>query len=97
VAGTIVPVALLLIGFLAPDWSPHGRLEVILPVLAWIVWPTWILMMDAEHAPEIIFALLIAAPLNGLWYSAVGLLIWHIRRRIATPVEAPSANSSSAS
>jgi hypothetical protein len=52
-------------------------------------------MMDAEHAPEIIFALLIAAPLNGLWYSAVGLVIWKIRRRkIARPGGPPPGVSS---
>ena len=78
--GALVPAVLLLIGYLASDWSPRGSLAVILPVLAWIVWPTWILMMDAEHAPEIIFMLLIASPLNGVWYSVVGLVIWHVRR-----------------
>jgi hypothetical protein len=83
-AGSLVPIVLLLVLYQTPleDMLPlYGILGGVFSTLALIVWPTCILMMDAEHAPEIISSLMIAAPLNGLWYSVVGLAIWYLRRR----------------
>jgi hypothetical protein len=85
-AGSIVPVVLMILGsLLGPkygDASPGGHGGSILWVLTWVVWPTWILMLDAEHLDTIVFMLLFAAPLNGLWYGAVGLLVWHLRMKL---------------
>lgn len=79
VVGTLVPVVLLVLLYQTP-LGESWIVESVLRILGWIIWPSAVLMMDAEHAPEIVFMLLIAAPLNGVWYSVVGLVIWHVRR-----------------
>src|SRR5712664_2886356 len=81
-AGTLAPLILVTIGFLVGPrlgGGPSGLLGTALWLLTWVVWPTWILFMDAEHAVQIIVVLLFASPLNGLWYGVVGLLVWHLR------------------
>ena len=84
--GSIVPVVLMIVGaLLGPkygDAGPGGHGGSILWVLTWVIWPTWILMLDAEHLNTIIFMLLFAAPLNGLWYGAVGFLVWQLRMKL---------------
>jgi hypothetical protein len=82
-AGTLVPGILIIVGkAVGPtrDWSVEGQLGTVFMVLTWVIWPTWLFMIDAEHAPQIVFILLLAAPINGLWYGAVGLVLWYLRR-----------------
>ncbi|HSY58928.1 MAG TPA: hypothetical protein VK795_05160 [Terriglobales bacterium] len=38
-----------------------------------------ILMMDAEHTPEILLALPFVTIANTIWYGFVGIIVWHIR------------------
>ena len=47
--------------------------------VVWILWPTWVLMFDAEHLGTIIVALLLSATLNGLWYTMFGYVFWYLR------------------
>ena len=63
------------------SWSPEGYLGIILTFLTWLLWPTWVLMMDAEHASQIAFMLPLSVLVNGTWYGVVGLLIWQLRHR----------------
>jgi hypothetical protein len=75
--GTFVPVALVIVGFLLGprgNWKPDGTLGPALLIFTWVIWPTWVFMFDAEHAYQIILTLMFAAPANGVWYGAVGLL-----------------------
>jgi hypothetical protein len=68
-------------------------LGTVLWILNWVVWPTWILLIDAEHTVQIVVMLLLAAPLNGLWYGVVGFLGWHLCRGKNTKPAAPSVLS----
>jgi hypothetical protein len=47
-------------------------------VFLWIIWPTWILMLDAEHAGTIVFMLLLSAALNGVWYAGAAFISWYV-------------------
>jgi hypothetical protein len=81
--GTLVPVILLIGGFALGqklNWNSDGHLGNTLWILTWLVWPTWIVLLDAEHWYQLIPVMLFAAPLNGVWYGIIGLLVWHIRR-----------------
>ena len=80
--GVLVSVLLVSLGYwVGPkvSWTPSGRIEAVLSTGMWIVWPTWILMIDAEHADQVIFMGLVASIMNGLWYGVIGFLIWHVR------------------
>jgi hypothetical protein len=80
--GTAIPIVLVILGNTLgpkPDWNPSGLLGTAFGFLTWIIWPTWIFLLDAEHVDQIVVMLLFAAPINGLWYAAVGVLIWHVR------------------
>jgi hypothetical protein len=44
----------------------------------WIIWPTWLLMLDAEHAGTIVFMLLLSAALNGVWYAGAAFISWYV-------------------
>jgi hypothetical protein len=83
-AGTLVPVILIVLGLILgsrTDGRGAGRhSETALWVLTWIVWPTWILMLDAEHTSTVVFMVLLAAPLNGLWFGTFALLVWYLRQ-----------------
>jgi hypothetical protein len=83
--GVSVPVILVMIGHLVGPWNGEGILGTIWWYSLWIIWPTWVFMIDAEHTSQIIFMLLFAAPVNGLWYGTVGLLVWYLRRRWKRP------------
>jgi hypothetical protein len=81
--GTFVPVMLVIGGSVLGqrfNWNSDGHLGTTLWVLIWLVWPSWIVLLDAEHWYQLIPAILFAAPLNGVWYGIIGLLIWHLRR-----------------
>jgi hypothetical protein len=41
-----------------------------------VTFPTQVIFLDAEHLPEILFSLVIAAPMNGAWYVFVAILFW---------------------
>jgi len=82
--GTAIPIVLVIWGNTLgprPDWNLGRVLGTALQFLTWIIWPTWILLLDAEHVNQIVVMLLFAALLNGLWYAAVGALIWNLCRR----------------
>ena len=99
VVGTLIPVLLVTLGFLAEpwlgDWRASGLLGTTLVVLTWLVWPTWIFLLDAERAREIIVMLLFASPVNGLRHSTIGLLIWSVRHRIRKQPDAPNSHVAS--
>jgi uncharacterized membrane protein YhaH (DUF805 family) len=81
-AGAIVPVIFTTIGFLFlsdTQSEPSDPLRLYWVILISVLWPTWILLFDAEHAREIVIVLLFACPINGAIYALVGLLSWHIR------------------
>jgi len=44
-----------------------------------VTFPTQVIFLDAEHLPEILFSLVIAAPMNGAWYVFVAILFWLLR------------------
>lgn len=82
VLGTIVPLALMTIGSIgarATNAASAGSAETSVGqwIFLWVIWPTWIFMLDAEHAGTIVFMLLLAAPLNGLWYAAIASGFWY--------------------
>lgn len=83
-AGAVVPVALIAFGSALGEryggGTQNGNAGIAVWVLTWIVWPTWILFLDAEHLPTILFMLLLAAPLNGLWYVVVGVFLRYLYR-----------------
>jgi hypothetical protein len=84
VVGAIVPIILTLAGFLlraTVNSSPSGFLGTTLWVLTWIVWPSWVVLIDTEHTVQLIIGLLVSAVLNGFWYAFIGLLIWRVRHR----------------
>jgi hypothetical protein len=81
--GTFVPVILFIGGSVLGqrlNWDSEGHLGSALWILTWLVWPSWIVLLDAEHWYQLIPAMLFAAPLNGVWYGIIGLLVWHLRR-----------------
>jgi hypothetical protein len=88
VLGTLVPIILVLIGLLLPSGLPlNGMSGKVVTVLGLAIWPTCILMMDAEHAREIAIMLAIAAPLNGLWYAVIGRVVWFLRQERNIPLQ----------
>jgi hypothetical protein len=81
--GTLVPVILLIVGLVLSErvtGSPEGTQGTILGILMWVIWPTWIVLIDAEHWYNIIFLMLIAALLNGVWYGIVSFALWNLGR-----------------
>jgi hypothetical protein len=81
-AGFSVPVILIATGYIVGtriDWSPEGILGTTLLILTWILWPTWVFMMDSEHPSQIAFMLIIAGIFNSVYYGIVGILVWHLR------------------
>ena len=77
--GAIVPLALMTVGWIVGTANAGGATEGHTShwVFLWIIWPTWILMLDAEHAGTIVFMLLLAAALNGFWYAAAASVFWY--------------------
>jgi hypothetical protein len=74
--------------------SAHG--SVAQWAFLWAIWPTWILLLDAEHTGTIIFMLLLASPLNGLWYATAASLLWYtgaFLKRLTNRTSAISAKS----
>lgn len=82
--GILLPFLLIVMGTFTEhrlQWKPEGSLGTTLWILTWIVWPSWILMMDAEHLAQTIVMLILSALLNGLYYGILGFLIWHVQHR----------------
>jgi len=55
-------------------------------ILGWVLYsvyfvtfPTQILFLDAGQIIDILFLLLVAAPVNGAWYVLVAILFWFFR------------------
>jgi hypothetical protein len=60
-----------------PDYfSPSYNLIMI---ISFLLSPGAILMMDAEHWPEILMALPFVTVADALWYAFVGASVWYIR------------------
>ena len=82
IAGTLVPLVIMSVGWLTTSTNGAGSVEghtrTAHSALLQIIWPTWILMLDAEHPLDIAFALLFGAVINGLWYAGVGLVFWYL-------------------
>lgn len=83
VLGTVLPLVLMSYGKLVASTNSQAVHELaesatnaISPWI-WVIWPTWIFMLDAEHTGTIIFMLLLAAPLNGLWYALIASTLWY--------------------
>lgn len=69
VIGFCVPVLLLLVGQLihqTSGWNPSEPLAKFLTAIVWVIWPSWILMIDAEHMTTIIAMLLFSCLINGV-------------------------------
>ncbi|PYU31803.1 MAG: hypothetical protein DMG31_11490 [Acidobacteria bacterium] len=85
--GTLVPVILLLVGLalsttdqLASGATPRDNSWIFPWWVIWLIWPTWIVLFDAEHWYQIIPTMLIAAPLNGVWYGIMAFAVWYLGR-----------------
>lgn len=77
----MVPVALMTFGWIAGTGAEHttgGHTTIALWALLWVIWPTWIFMLDAEHAGTIAFMLVLAGVFNGVWYMAAATFFRHI-------------------
>lgn len=82
VVGTILPLAVMTYGWVTGtatgEEREYGHTGTAQWALLWISWPTWILMLDAEHPGTIAFMLTIAAVLNGLWYAGIAFIFWYV-------------------
>src|ERR1700679_1604864 len=82
IAGAAVPLALMIFGWLTRTvnvgGNTGGHTAIGQWAFLWIIWPTWILMLDAEHAWTTVFMLLLSASLNSLWYAVMALICWYI-------------------
>src|SRR5262245_49249048 len=86
VAGACVPPVWICAPYALPSWSvPSGLVGSALFAVACATFPTKFLFLDTEHLPEIIFMLVIAMPLNGAWFTLVGLGFWNLRGRLSRP------------
>jgi len=78
----MVPLVLMTLGWLAGTANAGdatgGHTTIAQWVFLWVIWPTWILMLDAEHTGTIVFTLVLAAALNGLWYAGAAIVFWYI-------------------
>jgi hypothetical protein len=82
IAGALVPLAIMTVGWLTAGTNGAGSVDGHTRTAHWtflqLIWPTWILMLDAEHPLDIAFALLFGAFANGVWYAAVGFALWYL-------------------
>jgi hypothetical protein len=82
IAGAVLPLALMTFGWLAETSSAAdtipGHTTLAQWAFLWIIWPTWILMLDAEHAGTIVFMSLLSSVLNGLWYAGLAFISWNV-------------------
>jgi hypothetical protein len=80
IAGAIVSLIFTIFDLLI---LPKTNWQPLEPLYMWVVlaiYPTVLLLLDAEHAPDIIaVVLLLAAPLNGALYAIVGYFVWCFR------------------
>jgi hypothetical protein len=82
--GVLVPVAIMIFGSLVERPNPGSTVQGRTTAALWMIWPTWVLLFDAEHWYQYVPGMLIAAPLNGLWYAVVGTALWYIGRIFST-------------
>jgi len=80
--GAMVPLAIMTLSWVAGTPNAGGNTDdhttTAQWAFLWLIWPTWILMLDAEHTGTIVFMLALASALNGLWYAAVAIVFWYI-------------------
>jgi hypothetical protein len=81
VAGACAPVAWIGASYALRSWSVSSDhlFDTLLFALACATFPTQFLFLDTEHLPEIIFMLVIAMPVNGVWFTLVGSGLWYLR------------------
>src|SRR5258708_2910206 len=84
VVGACAPAAWICAGYALRSVSvSSGLFDGILFAIACTTFPTFILFLDTEHLPEIIFMLLIAMPLNGAWFALASLGLWYLREGLS--------------
>jgi hypothetical protein len=47
-------------------------------VVCWVLSPGTILMMDAEHTRDVLWALPFVTIANALWYVLIGSIVWYV-------------------
>ena len=82
-AGAIAPGVLFTIGHLFGGWIREGYLSMFWRAAWWVLWPSWVLLFDAEHTPQIVFGMLVGAVLNAVYYYIVGFLVWDFREWVS--------------
>jgi len=76
VAGAVLPGIMFVMGYVLGPWIGKGTLGFVLRAAWWVFWPSWILLFDAEHTPQIVFGLVVGAAVNAVWYWILGYLVW---------------------
>ena len=82
--GVLVPIVILIFGSVIERPDPGPAVEGHTTALLWMIWPTWIVLLDAEHWYQYVPGMVIAAPLNGLWYAVIGVVLWYLGRMFST-------------
>ena len=80
VLGATLPLVLITLGSIARTGNAgeiEGHTTTAQWLFLWVIWPTWIFMLDAEHRGTIVFMLVLAAALNGFWYAGVAIVLWY--------------------
>jgi hypothetical protein len=87
--GTLAYPALMLV-VIALNWllNAVGRtmdsfsgIHSLYGVVSLLLSPGAILMMDAEHTREILWALPLVTVANAIWYAFVGTIVWYVVKR----------------
>jgi hypothetical protein len=92
VVGACAPIAWIALSYATRlDW-PWMRVSDSVAAMVWLVerltFPTVFFFLNAEHHGAMIAMLLLAIPINGAYYAAVGFVIWYVRegvRRLRKP------------
>jgi hypothetical protein len=80
ILGATLPLVLMTLGSVARTGNAgeiEGHTTTAQWLFLWVIWPTWILMLDAEHSGTFVFVLVLAAALNGLWYAGAAIVFWY--------------------
>src|SRR5262249_48374216 len=84
IVGACAPAVWIVTGYALRPWSVSpGIFRTLLFIFACVTFPTQILFLDVEHVPEIIFMLLVAAPVNGACYALGGFVFWYLREGLS--------------
>jgi hypothetical protein len=58
-----------------------SRIHSLYAVICLLLSPGALLMMDAEHTREILWALPFVTLANAIWYAFVGTIVWYVVKR----------------